>query len=199
MPVRRPLIGICHRPNRARYLRRTPVCPYLSNGLSVHWGATEKVACFAPTPSGSNDVSIILQIPSNGSAWSLPFHSSHMGRVKSKCLWRSRWVARQSHDRLKLMPFRSSSIEKGIFAVPISTMYSPSPGSVTGAENLYRQEARSKSRSPCLGVSRLNCPTDRSPTPTALPLRLMITGLPCRTVPACMTATWSRACCCTRW
>jgi hypothetical protein len=132
MPVRRPLIGICHRPNRARYLRRTPVCPYLSNGLSVHWGATEKVACFAPTPSGSNDVSIILQIPSNGSAWSLPFHSSHMGRVKSKCLWRSRWVARQSHDRLKLMPFRSSSIEKGIFAVPISTMYSPSPGSVTG-------------------------------------------------------------------
>ena len=23
------------------------MCPYLSNGLSVHWGATEKVACFA--------------------------------------------------------------------------------------------------------------------------------------------------------
>ena len=33
--------------NRTRYLSRTPVCPYLSNGLSVHWGATEKVACFA--------------------------------------------------------------------------------------------------------------------------------------------------------
>jgi hypothetical protein len=184
MPVRRPLasgsaIGRTEQ-GISGVLRCVLTCP---TGCQCT-GVPQKKSRASPTPSGSNDVSIILQIPSNGSAWSLPFHSSHMGNVTSKCLWRSRWVARQSHDRLKLMPFRSSSIEKGIFAVPISTMNSPSPGSVTAAENLYRQEARSKSRSPCLGVSRLNCPTDRSPPPTALPLRLMITGLPCRIVPA---------------
>jgi hypothetical protein len=182
MPVRRPLIGICHRPNRTRYLRRTPVCPYLSNGLSVHWGATEKVACFADSEWVQRCLDHFADsVERLGLVFAVP-QLPHGQRQEQVLMAKS--LARQSHDRLKLMPFRSSSIEKGIFAVPISTMNSPSPGSVTGAENLYRQEARSKSRSPCLGVSRLNCPTDRSPPPTALPLRLMITGLPCRIVPA---------------
>jgi hypothetical protein len=41
------------------------------------------------------------------------------------------------HDSLRSMPFRRSSMEKATFASPTSTVYLPSPGRVTGAENMY--------------------------------------------------------------
>src|SRR4051812_32275131 len=57
------------------------------------------------------------------------------------------WVGR-SHDNPILTPFRRSTIENGTFAVPISTVNLPSLFSVTGAVNVYRQDARSESGFP---------------------------------------------------
>src|SRR6476646_2154538 len=90
----------------------------------------------------------------------------------------------RSHDNPILTPFRRSSIENGTFAVPISTVNLPSLFSVTGAVNVYRQDARSQPGFPWCTGSRVRWPTDKCPIPTAVPLRLMVTGIPCRIVVA---------------
>src|SRR3954470_20006083 len=62
---------------------------------------------------------------------------------------------------------------------------------MTGAENLYTQN---------VGVQLVavadtyfsNLPEDRSPPPTALPLSRIVTGIPCRIVPASSESTMHR-------
>src|SRR5262245_36353301 len=90
----------------------------------------------------------------------------------------------RSHDNPILTPFRRSSIENGTFAVPISTVNLPSLFSVTATVNVYRQDARSEPGFPWCTGSCVSWPTDKCPTPTALPFRLMVTGIPCRIVVA---------------
>ena len=94
----------------------------------------------------------------------------------------SRERGARSHDNPILTPFRRSS-ENGTFAVPISTVNLPSLFSVTGAVNVYRQDARSQPGFPRCTGSRVRCPTDNCPIPTAVPFRLMVTGIPCRIDP----------------
>jgi hypothetical protein len=63
----------------------------------------------------------------------------------------------------------------------------PHPGARPDAhagDNVYRQDARSEPGFPWCTGSRVRWPTDKCPTPTAVPLRLMVTGIPCRIVVA---------------
>jgi hypothetical protein len=115
-------------------------------------------------------------------AWLLPPGPSRSESTRDNLL-QAHLVGR-FHDNPILTPFRRSSIENGTFAVPISTVNLPSLFSVTGAVNVYRQDARSEPGIPWCTASRVRWPTDKCPTPTAVPLRLMVTGIPCRMVVA---------------